>query len=80
MKRVAMLLLLLSFGTACPHAWGRRGTIDKALEQDMIEAYKKRNCPLDTDDWWRFCAYYDEDPEDAQDSCPEECRPNHPEP
>jgi len=77
-RRVLLLALLLAVETACPHAWGRRGTIDRAAERDMIEYTSRKNCPLDEEDWMDFCADFTARKSDprAQQLCPLECRPN----
>ncbi len=77
-RQVLMLALLLAFETACPHAWGRGGTIDRAAERDMLEYHSRRNCPLDEEDWMDFCADFHAHKNDpkAQQLCPLECRPN----
>lgn len=64
----------------CPHAWSREGTINKALERDLIEYRSRRECPLDEEDWIDVCAdfYAREDNPIAQQLCPPECRPSRP--
>ncbi|WNG51346.1 hypothetical protein F0U60_49850 [Archangium minus] len=73
MRRVLALVLLLTVETACPHAWGREGTIDRALEQDMIEYYSMKECSLDEKSWMELCN--DPSNPDKQRHCPTECRP-----
>lgn len=72
MRRVLALVLLLTVETACPHAWGRDGTIDRALEQDMIEYYSVKECSLDKKSWMEHCN--DPSNPDKQRLCPMECR------
>ncbi|MFE8603233.1 hypothetical protein [Archangium violaceum] len=82
-SRVAMLTLsplLLIAMVGCPHAWSREGTINKALERDMIEYHSMRECPLDAEDWIDVCATFHERKSNpvAQQLCPPECRPAAP--
>jgi hypothetical protein len=37
-RYISLMLGLLLFCTACPHAFGRGGTIDRAVLKDMEEA------------------------------------------
>jgi len=77
MKQVLLMMLLLAMETACPHAWSRGGTIDRALEQDMIEYYSLKDCSLIKEDWEDLCMDFHRrktNPE-AQRLCPPECRP-----
>ncbi|HEX5749893.1 MAG TPA: hypothetical protein VFZ09_26920 [Archangium sp.] len=81
--RVAMLTLsplLLISTVGCPHAWSREGTIDKALERDMIEYYSMKDCALDKQEWEDACATFYERASNpaAQQLCPPECRPTPP--
>jgi len=82
-SRAALLtlsLLLLITTVGCPHAWSTEGTINKALERDMIEYHSMKTCALDEDEWRDVCAgfYAREDNPIAQQLCPPECRPNRP--
>jgi hypothetical protein len=70
-----MLVLLLAVATGCPHEWGRGGTIDMALEKDMREYYRKKNCNLGTEEWERKCKGYKRKPSWEKKECPEDCRP-----
>ncbi|WNG40921.1 hypothetical protein F0U61_49920 [Archangium violaceum] len=77
MRRVLALVLLLTVETACPHAWGRGGTLEKALARDMKAYYSLRDCSLDEEDWLDLCMDFHErknNPQ-AQRLCPPECRP-----
>jgi hypothetical protein len=75
---LSLLLLIATVG--CPHAWSREGTIEQALERDMIEYYSMKDCALDKQEWFDLCAkfYEREDNPFAQQLCPPECRPNRP--
>lgn len=82
-SRVALLTplpLLLISTVGCPHAWSREGTINKALERDMLEYRLMKDCVLDVEDWRDVCAefYAREDNPIAQQLCPPECRPGRP--
>jgi len=79
-RRLVVLTLLLSVQTGCPHAWGRAGTIEEALERDMDAYYSMKACPLDKDDWVDVCATFYERKNNpaAQELCPPECRPSPP--
>ncbi|WNG44152.1 hypothetical protein F0U60_08570 [Archangium minus] len=80
-RRLLMLVPLLVLETGCPHAWGRGGTIDKALAKDMREYLSNRNCTLEDEEWWEQCG---EDfwirPRIEQNECPLECYPPRPKP
>ena len=82
-SRVALLTLvppLLITSVGCPHSWSREGTIEQALERDMIEYYAMRNCGLDKEEWIDVCAKFYERESNlmAQQLCPPECRPTRP--
>ena len=82
-SRVALLtlsLLLLIATVGCPHAWSREGTIEQALERDMIEYYSMKDCSLDKPEWDDVCAAFYERADNpmAQQLCPPECRPTRP--
>lgn len=82
-SRVALwmlLPLLLTGAVGCPHAWSREGTIDQALERDMLEYYSMKDCALDKGEWYDVCEtfYEREDNPMAQQLCPPECRPTRP--
>jgi hypothetical protein len=80
MARRLLLLMLLTVQLGCPHAWGREGTIEEALERDMDAYFSMRDCALDQDTWEASCLNFDQkknDPE-AQRRCPLECRPTPP--
>jgi len=78
-RRLVMLTLLLSVQTGCPHAWGREGTIEEALERDMDAYYSMDDCVLDAKVWEEWCFDFHQkkkkDPQ-VQERCPPECRPN----
>ncbi|HYO55964.1 hypothetical protein [Archangium sp.] len=79
-RRLALLTLLpllLTAAVGCPHAWSRDGTIDQALERDMIEYHSMRECSLDVEDWIDFCKDYHQrgNKPEVQRLCPQECRP-----
>ncbi|WP_375768663.1 hypothetical protein NR798_44465 [Archangium gephyra] len=82
-SRVALLMLLpllLIATVGCPHAWGREGTLEQALERDMLEYYSMSDCALDDGEWMKLCKNYHgrgNTPE-AQQDCPPECRPPPP--
>ncbi len=81
--RVAMLTLsslLLIAMVGCPHAWSRDGTIEQALERDMIEYYSMKDCALDDEEWMKVCKNYHRrgSTPDTQQVCPLECRPPPP--
>ncbi|HYO68993.1 MAG TPA: hypothetical protein VEU33_23230 [Archangium sp.] len=81
--RVAMLTLsplLLLATVGCPHAWSRDGTIEQALERDMIEYYSMKDCALQKDEWVDACTSFHEREDNpmAQQVCPPECRPSPP--
>lgn len=42
-RSIAALLVFLS-GTGCPHAFGRGGTIDRAIHQDVIDNLRDNDC------------------------------------
>ena len=46
MKRalIAAWTLVLLGGTGCPHAFGRGGTIDRAIHKDVIASLRKADC------------------------------------
>lgn len=75
-----LLLLLLVAAVGCPHAWSRDGTIDQALERDMLDYYSMRNCALDKQEWFDLCEKFFERESNpmAQQLCPPECRPSRP--
>ncbi len=79
-RRLVVLTLLLSVQTGCPHAWGREGTIEEALQRDMDVYYSMKDCALDKQEWFDLCAkfYEREDNPMAQQLCPPECRPSRP--
>ncbi|HLM42510.1 MAG TPA: hypothetical protein VK458_01530 [Myxococcaceae bacterium] len=79
-RRLVMLTLLLTVQTGCPHAWGRQGTIEKALKRDMDAYYSLRDCALEKLEWDDLCATFHErkDNPAAQQACPLECRPPPP--
>ncbi|WNG50782.1 hypothetical protein F0U60_46630 [Archangium minus] len=63
--------LLLAVCTGCPHAWGRRGTIEQAAAQDIDEMLHEEDCPLDVKTWKKLCSM----PGNWESSqCPRECR------
>ena len=73
-----MLVPLFVLETGCPHAWGRGGTIDEALDKDMRQYLSNQSCTLE-EEWWEECG---EDfwsrPSSEQRSCPLECQPPRP--
>ncbi len=77
---MTLLPLLLVTVVGCPHAWSRDGTIEQALERDMIEYYSMKDCAIQKDDWDDLCAtfYERENNPMAQQLCPPECRPKRP--
>jgi hypothetical protein len=82
-SRVALwtlLPLLLITTVGCPHAWSREGTIEQALERDMIEYYSMKDCALDDEEWLNRCMDYHKpgNTPEAQQRCPLECRPGRP--
>jgi hypothetical protein len=71
--RLAVLLtLLLAVCMGCPHAWGRGGSIDRAMAKDIQEnLQRKHSCTLSEAEWVERC----EDPADWEYfDCPQECR------
>jgi hypothetical protein len=79
-RRPVMLTLLLTVQTGCPHAWGRDGTIEEALERDMDAYYSMKDCALDAEAWKNSCMNFHQEKNDpaAQRRCPLECRPEEP--
>ena len=79
-RRLVVLTLLLSVQTGCPHAWGRDGTIEEALERDMDAYYSMPACALDGEAWKKWCMNFHQEKNDpeAQRRCPPECRPDEP--
>ncbi|MCY1082693.1 hypothetical protein [Archangium lansingense] len=77
---LTLLPLLLIATVGCPHAWGRNGTIEQALERDVSEYYSLRDCTLDKQEWFDLCAtfYERESNSMARQLCPPECRPSRP--
>lgn len=75
---MTLLPLLLIATVGCPHAWSREGTIEQALERDMIEYYSMKDCALDKQEWFDLCStfYERESNPMAQQLCPPECRPD----
>lgn len=76
--RVLTLALLLSWGTGCPHAWVKGGTMDMALRKDL-EAERRSKwlvfpCDMPREKWLRLCS--NKNGRTTSASCPQECRPN----
>jgi hypothetical protein len=53
-KILGVCLLSLAGGLGCPHAFGRGGTIDKAMHKDLMEQLK--NGPCSERDRRRYCS------------------------
>jgi hypothetical protein len=63
----AGLCVLSLVGTlGCPHAFGRGGTIDRAMHKDLMAQLKDGKCTLDQIN--RYCAE-GKDLEDCLDQC-----------
>lgn len=43
-KTAGVCALLLAGSLGCPHAFGRGGTIDKAMHKDLMEQLKNGKC------------------------------------
>ena len=43
-KAVGVFVLLLAGTLGCPHAFGRGGTIDKAMHKDLMEQLEDGQC------------------------------------
>jgi hypothetical protein len=76
-RRFLLLTLLLTVQVGCPHAWGRGGTLEEALQRDMDAYHSMKDCALDKEEWVDLCATFHERKNHpaAQRLCPLECRP-----
>lgn len=73
--RWLILVLLLAVETGCPHAWGKGGTIDMAVEKSMWEnaGSWKQSCRLTPEEWVEKCQDLKYRPESEKWKCPKEC-------
>ncbi|HYO73323.1 MAG TPA: hypothetical protein VEU33_45385 [Archangium sp.] len=75
--RLLMLLLLLAVETACPHAFGRGGTIDMAVRKQIEDSWRRPGCWMEKEYWMAVCGKnFWSKPDDEKKQCPEECRPS----
>lgn len=59
-------MLVVMLGAGCPHAFGKGGTIDRAVLKDIIDNLRRDGC--DTDDILEACG------EDGYEQCEAECK------
>jgi hypothetical protein len=65
-KTAWVCALLLAGNLGCPHAFGRGGTIDKAMHKDLMERLKNGRCS--EDDRLFYCPVGG-DPEECLENC-----------